>query len=61
MNLPNGYHRHPNGGGLVADTAAVADTAWIGLSARVSGYAQVYGNARVSGYAHVYGDIEASK
>lgn len=41
---PAGWHRHPNGGGLVQDTAYVEDSAW------------VYGNAQVYGEARVYGD-----
>jgi len=50
-------HRHNNGGGWVADTASVDDTAYIGNKARVFGYAHVRdyavvtGNAEVSGYA----------
>jgi hypothetical protein len=35
-------HKHPNGGGWVADTATVADTAYVGPEAKV------YDNARVS-------------
>ena len=44
-----GWHRHPNGGGWVEDTATVDETAHIGPAA------QVYGNARVSGAAQVFG------
>ncbi len=36
-------HKHPNGGGWVADTATVSNTAYVGIDARV------YGNAVVSG------------
>jgi hypothetical protein len=39
------YHRHPNGGGWVADTARVAATAFVGFFARVYGDAQVFDNA----------------
>ena len=52
-------HRHVNGGGWVADTAAVDDTAYVGLGARVfgnasvSGYAVVDEHAEVSGYATI--------
>ena len=53
MEIPQGYHRHSNGGGLVQDTATVAETAYIGPNAQVSGNAQVYGNARVYGNALV--------
>ena len=42
------FHRHPNGGGWVADTAKVANTAFVGLFARVYGNAEVFGNAWVS-------------
>lgn len=45
-----GWHRHPNGGGWVEDTANVD------ASARVSGDAWVYGDARVYGDAWVSGD-----
>ena len=66
-------HRHPNGGGWVADTARVDDSAYIGPAAwvfgdaRVSGDALVYGDARVfgdawvSGDALVYGDATIAK
>lgn len=37
---PIGWHRHPNGGGLVQDTASVAPTVYVGKRARVSGDAQ---------------------
>ena len=35
------YHRHANGGGLVADTARVAETAFIGVDAQISENAQI--------------------
>ena len=47
--LPEGWHRHPNGGGLVQDTATVADTAFVERDAKVYGYALVRGNAWVYG------------
>ena len=50
-----GWHRHPNGGGWVQDTASVDETAHIGPAARVFGAAQVCGNAQVYGSAWVYG------
>lgn len=59
-------HQHPNGGGWVANTAKVTDTAYVGSDAVVSGSAQVFGNAVVSGnavvcgYAQVYGDAVVS-
>jgi hypothetical protein len=51
-------HRHPNGGGWVADTASVNKTAYIGPEAEVSGEAWVFGKACVSGEARVYGKVE---
>jgi carbonic anhydrase/acetyltransferase-like protein (isoleucine patch superfamily) len=51
-------HKHPNGGGWVADTATVSDTAYVGPDAWVSGNAQVYGSALVSGSAQVYGHAQ---
>ena len=49
-------HKHPNGGGWVADSARVSGNAWVSGDARVYGNAQVSGNARVSGDARVYGN-----
>jgi hypothetical protein len=43
------FKPHPNGGGLVEDTAHVAETAYVGEHAVVSGNAMVYGNAKVCG------------
>ena len=48
-------HKHPNGGGLVADTARVSGNVWVYGNAQVSGNAWVYGDARVYGNAQVYG------
>lgn len=48
-------HQHPNGGGLVADTAEVAETVFVGPYALVYENAVVYGYARISGHAEVYG------
>ena len=50
-----GWHRHPNGGGWVEDTASVDETAHIGPDAQVCGAARVFGAARVSGDARVSG------
>ncbi len=47
-----GWHRHPNGGGWVQDTAHVDPTAYVGPSAEVSGSAWVYGTAQVSAGTH---------
>lgn len=60
------YHPHPNGGGLVAETAKVDASAFVGVGARVDDNARVLdnacvrdnacvaGNARVFGNACVY-------
>jgi hypothetical protein len=45
--------RHKNGGGLVAKTATVAETAYVGPNAMVLGTATVKDNARIEGYAVV--------
>lgn len=47
------FRRHPNGGGLVAETASVDDTAFVGMNAWVYEKAKVYGNAKVFGDAWV--------
>jgi|APSaa5957512622_1039677.scaffolds.fasta_scaffold127311_1 UDP-3-O-[3-hydroxymyristoyl] glucosamine N-acyltransferase len=49
------FHCHPNGGGLVAETATVADSAWVGPNARVFGRAIVRDNTTVCGHAMVCG------
>jgi len=51
--VPAHYHRH--GGGLVADSAFVSPTAFIGSCAQVSGTAMVLETAHISDAAHVYG------
>lgn len=56
-------HRHPNGGGWVADTAHVDHIAYVGPDAWVFDKALIYGNsricdkARVSGNAVVWGSV----
>ena len=40
-NGPVPAHQHPNGGGWVADTAHVDDTAYVGIDAREIGRAHV--------------------
>jgi hypothetical protein len=58
-NGPVPAHKHPNGGGWVADTATVDETAYVGgAEARVYGNAQVSGNAKVSGNAWVFGNAK---
>ena len=52
-NGPVPAHHHPNGGGLVAETARVANTAYVGLQARVFGEAEVLGHARIKDCAEV--------
>lgn len=44
-------HRHPNGGGWVANSAAVSITAYVGPEARVYGQARIYGYAAIGGFA----------
>ena len=49
-------HRHPNGGGFVADNARVARTAYVGPNAMVLDGAQVKDNACIKEYAVVLGE-----
>ena len=53
-------HRHPNGGGWVADTAHADTDAFVGPEASVFDRAQILGNASVSGSAWVRGDAVLS-
>lgn len=46
-------HRHPNGGGFVADGAKVSALAFVGSNAMVLGEAQVFDGARVEDFAVV--------
>ena len=46
-------HKHPNGGGWVADTATVAETVTVGDKARVYDYATIDGTVRVTSKARV--------
>ena len=56
-------HRHPNGGGWVADTAYVAPSAYVAFNAKVFNYAEVHGDvvisdcARISNYSRISGEI----
>jgi len=52
------WHTHPNGGGWVQNTAKVADTAFVGPDAIVSGNAEVSDKAVVGGSSHVYGNAK---
>jgi len=49
-------HKHPNGGGFVADTALVDPSAYVGPNAMVLDSAQVRENARIEGYGCVRGN-----
>jgi carbonic anhydrase/acetyltransferase-like protein (isoleucine patch superfamily) len=59
-NGPVQAHRHPNGGGWVADTAKVADTVYVGSSARVFGDARVTGSVRLHGTSRIFGRATVS-
>jgi UDP-3-O-[3-hydroxymyristoyl] glucosamine N-acyltransferase len=52
---PDGYQRHPNGGGLVATTARVAPSAYVALGARVEDFAVLCTSARLFDDASVGG------
>ncbi len=47
------FHHHQNGGGLVAETANVAETAYVGLRCVVLDNASVLGFSRISGISIV--------
>ena len=51
-------HQHENGGGWVADTAHVDETAFVGPDARVYGNARVYNYVHVIDHAQVYGNAQ---
>jgi hypothetical protein len=55
-NMNPGFHRHPNGGGLVEDTAYVAETAYVGPTAMVRDRAQVLDNAHIGGVSRISGN-----
>lgn len=46
-------HRHPNGGGLVANSAWVDPAAFVARDATVGGFARVYGKVRIEDRAAV--------
>lgn len=60
--LPSGVksHRHPNGGGTVADSATVAATAFVGPNAAVLDRARVEEAAHVEDFATVSGEARVS-
>ena len=47
------YHTHSNGGGLVSNSANVADTVYVGPDAMVRGNATISGNVRLEDHAVV--------
>ena len=49
-------HKHPNGGGLVANSAHVDETVFVGPNAQVFGFAHVLGYARICDFAIISGD-----
>jgi carbonic anhydrase/acetyltransferase-like protein (isoleucine patch superfamily) len=49
-------HHHPKGGGIVADSAMVDETVYVGPYAMIYGNARVYGEAKIDGYARIYED-----
>ena len=53
-------HQHTNGGGWVADSATVDDSAYVGANAWVYDEAQVPGEAQVYGEALVYDNAQVS-
>jgi carbonic anhydrase/acetyltransferase-like protein (isoleucine patch superfamily) len=55
-NGPVPAHRHPNGGGWVANTSTVDDSAYVGPHAAVFGRARVLENAYLNGMCRVYDD-----
>lgn len=57
-NGPVPAHRHPNGGGWVADTAFVDKSAVVEEGALVYGVASVYGTVALESGSRVYGDAE---
>lgn len=55
-NGPVPAHHHPNGGGWVANTATVEDSAYVGPHASVFGRARVLEKAYLNGMCRVHGD-----
>jgi NDP-sugar pyrophosphorylase family protein len=54
VNGPIPTHQHPNGGGLVADTAQVDDSVYIGSNV------QIYGEVKISGDVQIYDSVRIS-
>lgn len=53
------YHRHPNGGGWVAETASVEPTVHVGPLCYVFGTAKLSEHVRLTGNAKVGGTVVA--
>ncbi|MBI2605472.1 MAG: hypothetical protein HYW49_05255 [Deltaproteobacteria bacterium] len=48
-------HKHPNGGGFVAETAHADDSVYLAEGVRVCGRAKIYGEVYISGFSEIYG------
>jgi carbonic anhydrase/acetyltransferase-like protein (isoleucine patch superfamily) len=48
-------HRHPNGGGWVADSATVDGSVYVGPNAGVHQLANVFGDCKIKGHSRVFG------
>lgn len=55
-NGPVPAHSHSKGGGMIADTAKVDETCYIGISAKVYGNAIVSDNVFINDKAEIYGE-----
>lgn len=54
------YHHHPNGGGMVAETAQVADSVFVGPFAKICGHCKLSGKVFVFGNAWIFDKAEVS-
>jgi UDP-3-O-[3-hydroxymyristoyl] glucosamine N-acyltransferase len=54
------YHHHPNGGGMVAEHAQVADTVYVGPFAKICGKCKLSGEAFIFGNAWIFDKAEVS-
>lgn len=52
------FHHHPNGGGLVAETAEVAETVFVDYTAIVRDKARIFENALIKNRAIVCGNAQ---
>ena len=55
------YHNHPNGGGLVSDTASVDDSVYVAPGSKVLGNAHITGNVRIEDHAVVQDNAVVSE